>query len=1445
MPITRTRLNLRRFLVLWVYLMLNPVAHAWTEGLQEAVHAVASGQASATQQMAVFVHNTEVNLMAQKGVINTNTYTTAQQRFNDLNQKFIQQAFHDSGFVPHSSELKMNPGTDTDVNVTSNGSKIKLEDITSAEDKYQKAIKEHFNNQPGIDKSKVPSGRIDTNTDFMPHPANVDPSEFDKISKHINVDNHGTMYTDPKAASAQAKLGDKAAKLTVEEAGAFSAEIKNLANSKMAAADQARKDAAAIRSSNPGEAERFEAMASNYEYQAAKYHARMTDVNNQLRGQYSLTNKAGSMDDVSKAIANIGRNPYSAAEANMVRSLHAKALQNSADNMIGTMLEIAKKNPSSLTEIRQIIAAESKALSAAGAAKAATRLEDAVKHIEAAAKWSAFKEAAKDLSGFNATTKLSAVMTAGGAVLIGYQGVQIALTEVKANDTFLDFLKNVYIHAGWEGTGMGPAFEGAQKEEIDKYMKEIMAGRDPSMFKHVTFTILKTGVYMGQEALIGVLTLPSTIWEAFTQEKEMEAYAAMQNELAAAMQQMVLDRQAFNAMMTKMKKLGLHPEDVAPFLNCLCRECGGMFGGYYKPAGEAESGRGPCMCSGPLTIWRTPLPTWNMERQYACFNEITKMRYNEAQDIFNKWHQQALNENAQAVAKEFAEIKQEIAKGNLENDEELARRLADQFAAIQPMLLPADADWGKAMIGPHLFNHARKQVQAGNLPRAVENLDKAIDKVGLRGAQNDSDAKQWRNQYKAWDPVWKAFKAKRFPEVDAQLGKRQVQRALGDIAGIEAQLKDPYSRKLPPATMDPDFLRLKTRVEEQQRAYNAAVQDAWKRSSELQKANDPREAAEVLNKIQKEWEHPQEMLNGFYKQVSYDNGLVAKAMGLKSAGENLERTGSLAIALERYVQSVAIQRDAALEAKIGQLQQGQVQGAKLWNEGKALYTSGRPQDALEKFKESVQLWPDAANRNYVNQLEASLAAMRARAKQLRAEGETLQKQNRIREAIAKYRESLKLVPDPLLEQHIQMLERSLQTVAVTTPPVAPIPQPYPVTVPSPNSIGTAGGWEYVGIGDCPGNDIAGGSQGDAPDPRVCDNQHAGLAAVCWDSRTPRALSTPSCTVKSVTAENCRGGANPGRMYRCKPNSQSPAVQSKPGFYLVDLTPYGGKKDTPTTVNEILMDRGSWIRLKHHGEDGHASPKMQLEIAVPAVAGVTSVALNGNLDHAHLVPQGATITRMTVLSNEGAMSFDIKAGVHMSEWNGPNKHQVAPTGSGSSYTPVFTLPRAATVTGLRFDYVEVSTSFDHEGSAPGFCLRGVTLVGQSSTPVSTQSPNAPAAGVLYENGNTGGVYNLPTQATTFTLSRVSVVTLIQNYHWNDGKGTVSPGTIGLRDDAGRVFGPWPTTGSPGQGGVPNANWAAHPNVQLPAGRYTVIDSNPATWAQNSGTKGAGMTRIEGH
>ncbi len=137
------------------------------------------------------------------------------------------------------------------------------------------------------------------------------------------------------------------------------------------------------------------------------------------------------------------------------------------------------------------------------------------------------------------------------------------------------------------------------------------------------------------------------------------------------------------------------------------------------------------------------------------------------------------------------------------------------------------------------------------------------------------------------------------------------------------------------------------------------------------------------------------------------------------------------------------------------------------------------------------------------------------------------------------------------------------------------------------------------------------------------------------------------------------------------------------------------------------------------------------------------------------------------------------------------------------------------------------------------------IGSSTNATTTMPTNISGnTQVIFNNGNIAGVYNNPTKPTTFTINQPHVITLIQNYHWNNAKGSV-PGTIQLRDQNGRTYGPWQAKGSPGQGGVPNAYWTVYPNITIPAGTYTVIDSEPSTWAQNSGSQGAGFTRVEGY
>ena len=45
-------------------------------------------------------------------------------------------------------------------------------------------------------------------------------------------------------------------------------------------------------------------------------------------------------------------------------------------------------------------------------------------------------------------------------------------------------------------------------------------------------------------------------------------------------------------------------------------------------------------------------------------------------------------------------------------------------------------------------------------------------------------------------------------------------------------------------------------------------------------------------------------------------------------------------------------------------------------------------------------------------------------------------------------------------------------------------------------------------------------------------------------------------------------------------------------------------------------------------------------------------------------------------------------------------------------------------------------------------------------------------------------------------------------------------------------------------MPDANWYATPNVTVPAGTYTIVDSDPATWSWALDTDRRGIAIVEG-
>jgi hypothetical protein len=117
-------------------------------------------------------------------------------------------------------------------------------------------------------------------------------------------------------------------------------------------------------------------------------------------------------------------------------------------------------------------------------------------------------------------------------------------------------------------------------------------------------------------------------------------------------------------------------------------------------------------------------------------------------------------------------------------------------------------------------------------------------------------------------------------------------------------------------------------------------------------------------------------------------------------------------------------------------------------------------------------------------------------------------------------------------------------------------------------------------------------------------------------------------------------------------------------------------------------------------------------------------------------------------------------------------------------------------------------------------------------------------LILEIDSSAAVQNAPKEAAFFSIDRPTGISKIRTYHWNDGLGQ-APGTIGIMDQEGNIFGPWQAKGEKGSGGVADAFWVVSPNIDLKNGEYTVIDSDPATWSQNSETGGRGMTSVWGH
>lgn len=376
-------MQLRHFLSAFIVILLALVtltSHAfWDQTLIDACNAVSAGKASETQKALVVYRNKEINQMALRGDISDSVYQAAQQQFNDVNNPLIQKAANAGGLkakLQASSNEKYNAGTDTDVLVESgrSGRKITLDNIKATEKAYQDGMRRYLRER-GIEP---PSGKINTDTDFMPTRSSVTDAEFTRINKHINA-NGGTAYERPGAAEVEFRMrlpkNDPGRMLSVRDTGEYVSEMRRLAASKLAHAEEWEAEATRLMASDPSRAEALLADAQLARSQGGKYLQRIDKVTGMLAEQNgvpipknpnAVPGRPLSGDSLDSAIRNIGdkgRGVQTAGDAAMVGELGELGIGKGLRGYTETLARMAASKPSKLGEIQAIIAEQAETLS--------------------------------------------------------------------------------------------------------------------------------------------------------------------------------------------------------------------------------------------------------------------------------------------------------------------------------------------------------------------------------------------------------------------------------------------------------------------------------------------------------------------------------------------------------------------------------------------------------------------------------------------------------------------------------------------------------------------------------------------------------------------------------------------------------------------------------------------------------------------------------------------------------------------------------------------------------------------------------------------------------------------------------------------------------------------------------------------------------------------------
>ena len=163
------------------------------------------------------------------------------------------------------------------------------------------------------------------------------------------------------------------------------------------------------------------------------------------------------------------------------------------------------------------------------------------------------------------------------------------------------------------------------------------------------------------------------------------------------------------------------------------------------------------------------------------------------------------------------------------------------------------------------------------------------------------------------------------------------------------------------------------------------------------------------------------------EKVNHQRQIQQEANWLRDTASAYDNENMYEEALEYYAKSIAVMSSDAVSDRIERIRNRLTLIAdadRYAGEGNSLEREGKLQEALNHYSASIMSNPDATLRQHIEELQSVIQRRERQANALYREGQDLQRRNNNQEALKRYRESMNVWENDNARQRIQQLSRN-------------------------------------------------------------------------------------------------------------------------------------------------------------------------------------------------------------------------------------------------------------------------------------------------------------------------------------------------------------------------------------------------------------------------------------